>query len=84
MKKLLGFLLAFLLLFPFVAAPAMSESKLSNEVKWNSWYQDERACLTVQTLTPMEGQFFTDLWGGTTSDIDVRTLLHAASPVCCE
>ena len=82
MKKLLGFLLAFFLLFPFVAAPAMSESKLSNEVKWNSWYQDERACLTVQTLTPMEGQFFTDLWGGTTSDIDVRTLLHAASPVC--
>ena len=29
----------------------------------------------------MEGKFFTDLWGGSTSDLDVRKLLHAASPV---
>lgn len=80
MKKLLGFLLAFLLLFHSATAPALAES-MPDEVKWNSWYQDERACLTVQTLTPMEGRFFTDLWGGTASDMDVRTLLHAASPI---
>ena len=80
MKKLLGFLLAFLLLIPS-AAPVRAEGKLPDEVVWNRWYQDERARLTVETVTPMEGRFFTDLWGGTASDLDVRTLLHAASPV---
>ena len=77
MKKLLGFLLAFLLLFQCAGA----ESKLPDVVVWNRWYQDERARVTVQTVTPMEGRFFTDLWGGTASDMDARTLLHAASPV---
>ena len=80
MKKLLGFLLAFLLLIPS-AAPVRAEGKLPDEVVWNRWYQDERARLTVETVTPMEGRFFTDLWGGTASDLDVQTLLHAASPV---
>ena len=80
MKKLMVFLLVFLLLISS-AAPVRAESKLPDEVVWNRWYQDERARLTVETVTPMEGRFFTDLWGGTASDLDVRTLLHAASPV---
>ena len=46
MKKLLGFLLAFLLLIPS-AAPVRAEGKLPDEVVWNRWYQDERARLTV-------------------------------------
>ena len=32
--------------------------------------------LTVGNPTPMRGEFFTDLWGNATSDIDVRDLLH--------
>ena len=80
MKKMLVFLLAFLL--PILSAmPAAAENKLPDEVIWNRWYQDERARLTVGTVTPMEGRFFTNLWGGTASDMDAQMLLHAASPV---
>ncbi|MBR6030272.1 MAG: hypothetical protein IKP40_14410 [Clostridia bacterium] len=32
--------------------------------------------LSVGNPTPMKGDFFTDLWGNATSDIDVRSLLH--------
>lgn len=32
--------------------------------------------LTVGNPTPMRGEFFTELWGNATSDIDVRELLH--------
>ncbi len=81
MKKLSGYLLAFLLLFLSAAAPARAESALPDVVVWNRWYQDERARITVETVTPMEGKFFTDMWGGTASDMDARALLHAASPV---
>ena len=32
--------------------------------------------LVVGNTTPMRGQFFTEMWGNSTTDIDVRTLLH--------
>ena len=32
--------------------------------------------LTVGNTTPVEGNFFTELWGNNTSDLDVRELLH--------
>ena len=80
MKRMLGLLFAFLLVLP-AALPARAESALPDAVLWNRWYRDERARLTVGSVTPMEGRFFTELWGGTTSDRDARTLLHAASPV---
>ena len=32
--------------------------------------------LTVVNPTPMRGEFFTELWGNATTDIDVRALLH--------
>ena len=32
--------------------------------------------LTVGTTTAFDGNFFTDLWGNATSDIDVRALIH--------
>ena len=38
--------------------------------------------LRVGNPTAMQGRFFTDLWGGTTSDLDVQELLYAYSPVC--
>ena len=37
--------------------------------------------LRVGNPTAMQGRFFADLWGGTTSDLDVQELLHACSPV---
>ena len=32
--------------------------------------------LTAASTTHMQGEFFTDMWGNATSDIDVRDLLH--------
>ena len=40
------------------------------------------SALVVANPTPLRGQFFTDLWGNTTSDIDVRDLLHAYNLIC--
>ena len=41
----------------------------------------DRERLNVGNPTPMQGCFFTSMWGGTTSDRDVQELLHAYSPV---
>ena len=35
--------------------------------------------LTVATTNPLSGRFFTGLWGGNTSDLDVRALIHGYS-----
>ena len=37
--------------------------------------------VTVGNATPVSGQFFTDMWGSNTSDMDVRTLLHGYNTV---
>ena len=37
--------------------------------------------LRVGNPTPMRGEFFTELWGNATSDIDVRMLLHGCNLV---
>ena len=37
----------------------------------------EASHLTVGNPTPMRGDFFTDMWGNATSDIDIRYLMHA-------
>ncbi len=61
----LSLLLLFLLLLPAQAAKAESEGTDRN-------YDT----LTVGNPTPVRGRFFTSAWGGTTTDIDVRELLH--------
>ena len=78
MKRLLSLMAAALLLISAVPAKA----DVPDVVVSDPWYKDELARLTVGNPTPMEGKFFTDLWGGSTSDLDARELLHAASPVC--
>ncbi len=45
------------------------------------WMQNDWEQLNVGNPTPLRGRFFTTLWGGTTSDLDVQELLHAYSPV---
>ncbi len=44
---------------------------------WEDYWVDyDYKELTVGNVTPMQGQFFTSQWGGSTSDLDVRELLH--------
>ena len=43
------------------------------EIPWTVYNYDE---LVVGNPTPMDGKFFTGMWGNATSDIDVRTLVH--------
>ena len=47
----------------------------------NLWLQQDREKLTIGNPTPFTGHFFTTMWGGTTSDLDIQALLHGYSPV---
>ena len=66
MRKIVAVLLAALLLLTQVFAAA-EESGAE---------QTEYTRLVVGHTTQMKGDFFTGMWGNTTSDIDVRVLLH--------
>ena len=70
MKRLAASLAAMVLLF---AGTAAGESAV--------WSTDSRARLTVGNPTELTGRFFTGLWGGTTSDMDVQDLLQGYSLV---
>lgn len=72
-KRLIAFLLACLLAASVTAAAADGQ-----EVDWT---EEKRSELRVGNPTPLQGRFFTTLWGGTTSDLDVQDLLHDYSPV---
>ena len=37
--------------------------------------------LTVGTTTALSGNFFTDMWGSNTADMDVRALIHGCNMV---
>ncbi len=77
MKKIASLLLAVLLVFTAGTAAASGTGGESA----SRWVRDDRAVLRVGNPTPMRGRFFTTMWGGTTSDLDVQDLLHACSPV---
>ena len=80
MKKSLCLLLA---LFLTLASGTVSADHvlLPADVISNQWFQDQHARLKVGNPTPLTGRFFTAMWGGTTSDLDVQDLLHAYSPI---
>ena len=65
MKRISALLLAILLLLTqgLVFAEEADEPKVYEE-------------LVVGNPTKMQGYFFTELWGNSTTDIDVRMLLH--------
>lgn len=42
----------------------------------DAWVDYDYQELTVGNPTPLEGKFFTSMWGGSTSDLDVQELLH--------
>ncbi len=56
---------------PEIGAEEETKENLTEE--WLTWDYDE---LTVGTVNPMNGDFFTSLWGNATADIDVRMLIH--------
>ena len=68
MKKLSALLLAILLLTVQSAALLQAAAEDGSPA--------EQVTLRVGNPTPMRGEFFTELWGNATSDIDVRRLLH--------
>ncbi len=78
-KRIITMLLAVCLLLPAVASAARQIHEPGQEI---NWAEEQRAQLRVGNTTPLRGRFFTTLWGGTTSDMDVQTLLNAYAPVC--
>ena len=74
MKRMLCCLLCLMLLgtaaLADIETAETAEAPVQNEIVWN---YDE---LTVGITTPLNGAFFTDMWGNMASDIDVRLLTH--------
>ena len=86
MKKRIALLLAGFLLLSGIAAaegpagPDLEPEEETDLASWENWvnpYPDrDYEELTVGNPTPMDGKFFTGMWGNATSDIDVRSLVH--------
>ena len=69
MKRIIAMLAAGILLYSGFSAYA----ETSEHAYPDRNYEE----LSVGNPTPMDGKFFTGMWGNATSDIDVRTLVHA-------
>ena len=76
MKKRVIVILLALCMAIGTAAAALAEETGVN------WTEDRRARLRVGNTTQMRGRFFTTMWGGTTSDMDMQSLLHAYALAC--
>ena len=76
MKKRMAVLLLAICLA--VSAAVINTSAEDTGVEW---LKETRARLHVGNPTALRGRFFTTMWGGTTSDLDVQDLLHGYSPV---
>ena len=71
MKRVISALLALLLFLS--AIPALGEEAAEEAAPEEIPYTFDE--LVVGNPTPMDGKFFTTMWGNATSDIDVRTLV---------
>ncbi len=69
MKKIAAFLLA--LMMAALCACARGETAPAEEA--SAYAYD---AITVGNPTALKGDFFTDMWGNATSDLDVRALIH--------
>ena len=72
MKKALMILLALMLALQGMAA--FAEDPADAGATSAVVYDYDK--LTVGTPTPMDGKFFTGMWGNATSDLDMRMLIH--------
>ena len=76
MKRLIAILLAGMLLLS--ALPALAEEETAQpEDNGNPYPNRNYGELVVGNPTPMDGKFFTGMWGNSTTDIDVRTLVNS-------
>ena len=85
MKRLIAALLAGIMLLGLF--PALAEDELNEEPETAGTaeptpteipYPDRNyEELVVGNTTPMDGKFFTGMWGNSTTDIDVRTLVNS-------
>lgn len=75
MKKIAAILLALTLLAVscFALGEEGAAAEAAGEKEAPVYSYDE---ITVGNPTALKGDFFTDLWGNTTSDLDVRALIH--------
>ena len=72
-------LLLMLLLFPAAHSGmpgAAAEEETDSDAEGSRWVEYDYRKLDVGNPNPMEGKFFTLMWGGTTSDQDAQRLLH--------
>ena len=76
MKKYLALLLALTLAFVQAFAAAEEAAEPEEPAPRIPEGAVVHSHLSVGNPTPMRGEFFTDMWGNDTSDIDVRDLLH--------
>ena len=82
MKRLTALLMAAMLLLGGVSAamaeetPAVTETPAVEEPILSFPDRDYEE-LVVGNPTPMDGKFFTGMWGNATTDIDVRTLVNS-------
>ena len=75
MKRLIAILLAGILLLG--AFPAFAEETSENGITEPLYPDRDYEELVVGNPTPMDGKFFTGMWGNSTTDIDVRTLVNS-------
>ena len=76
MKRLIAILLAGILMLS--AFPALAEEETEPaEDNGNPYPNRNYEELSVGNPTPMDGKFFTGMWGNSTTDIDVRTLVNS-------
>ena len=78
MKKILSIALILMLMTLPLASyagavetvPAAAEEETAEQIEYDHDH------LVVGITTPFSGQFFTNMWGGVTSDLDVQKLIH--------
>ena len=78
MKRVLPLLIAFMMLMTGTLTALAEEPEIGKDTGEEGFVFPEYSYdeLTVGNPTPVEGNFFTDMWGNNTSDLDVRELLH--------
>lgn len=78
MKRFLPLLMAFMMLMTGTLTALAEEPEIGKDTGEEGYVFPEYSYdeLTVGNPTPVEGNFFTDMWGNNTSDLDVRELLH--------
>ena len=82
MKRIIAMLLALLLMLTCFAVIAEgTETEETEEIKEKDPKYEE---LVVANPTVMRGEFFTEMWGNSTTDIDVRVLIHGYNLVTWE